>query len=78
MTEFDEIVIREIEIQSLQQVLNNAVSQRRWLVAVFIWLFFSKLISHAVEVRRKKWESDKNEMFAKEARDENPFVYRMR
>ncbi|MEE2998509.1 MAG: hypothetical protein VX693_01185 [Pseudomonadota bacterium] len=78
IAEFDEILVREGEIRSLQQVLNNAVSQKRWLVAVFIRLFFSKLINLAVEVRREKWEVDKNKLALKETIEENPFVYRMR
>ena len=70
--------IRERETLFLNRILRNAISEKRWLVVIFIKLFFSFLIRHAIDVQLQKIAIAANREKHKKEVTENPFIYRMR
>ena len=70
--------IRERQTLYHRQIFHNAIAEKRWLVAIFIKLFFSFLVRQAIDVESHKSEIADHDKKHKKRVSKNPFIYRMR
>ena len=74
--------LSEIDVSAektrLRRIIANSMTEKRWLVAGFVRVFYPYLLSNALDVKKNINEAQNSEVNRVADLEQNPFLYRMR